>query len=88
MSKTHNQLYVKVDVENTKKEQIRYPISLANLFAHTPGLYEEMRVCKNFTGLDEIVIGYDDMTDEIKLEIKKSHDFAERFQSGDYMMEF
>ena len=88
MSKTQNQLYVKVSVENEKKEQIQYPVSLANLFAHNPGLYEEMLMCKNFTGVDSIIIGYDDMSDEIKLEIKKSYDFAKRFQSRMCAMEF
>lgn len=88
MSKTYNQLYVKVDTEDAKKEPMQYPVSLANLFAHNPGLYEEMIMCKNFTGHDGIAVGYDDMTDEIKLEIKKSYDHAVQFQSGIGAMDF
>jgi hypothetical protein len=88
MSKTYNQLYVKLDTKDEKNINIQYPISLANLFAHNPGLYEEMLLCKNYTGVDGIVIGYDDMTDEIKSEIKKSYDHAIRFQSGIDTMEF
>lgn len=48
-------------------------VSLANIFAHTNGLYEELINCKNIFDDNKIVIGFDDLSLELKNEIHDAY---------------
>ena len=84
ISKTTGLIYVKLEFD-----ELYHPVSLANLFAHNPGLYEEMISCKNYFDNEfKLVFGYDELSDTLKTEIKKMHNISEAFKRGETTIPF
>ncbi len=89
-SKTKKQLYTKLDFKYQEDEIKLQTISLANLFAHNPGLYEEMISCSDFLNKNDndILLNFNNLCDDLKTEIRKSYELALSFINGKSLLEF
>ncbi len=84
ISKTTGLIYIKLVFDD-----LYHPVSLANLFTHNSGLYEELIHCQNFFDNEyKLVFGYDDLSDTLKTEIMKMHNISEAYKRGETTFPF
>lgn len=79
-NKMTNQFSIMLRQYNTAESLtfIERGVTLSNLFAHNPGLYDELINCKNLLNHDKIMFTYYDLPANVRLQIEQDHKLSQQ----------